>query len=506
MTSSFIPSEGLVTRSATDAAARLPFFSSLRWRMTAWFGGILALFVLAFALAMYLEVTRIVWSSAAQRVEGVAQEIDSFVRAEANDPFGPVSAVTALADQSTLDSFVGPGLYVEVFNPAGFRIAKTTNLGDADLPETGYRPWHLTSGLTGDWGFTSSTSLGPLLVRMSPLRASGGTGSAVGTVYIAESLRGVYDEERGFGIFLLLSVALALGAVAAASTWLAGGTVSPINAIARAARDIGGEDLAKRLNWQGRRDELGMLASTFDDMLSRLEAAFARERRLIADASHELKTPLTVINSNAQMLERWADRDETLRREAISTIRGESATMARVLNALLTLAKTDDPRALAMEPTDFAALVRDAVSALRPAAASKGLSLTVDAGDSMVVMGEPGLLRQLVTNLTENAIKFTSTGGVRVSLHREAERARMNVADTGQGIPSDALPYVFERFYRADPARSRAVDGTGLGLAVARNIVRVHDGSISVTSNDGKGTTFLVDLPLLESVHETHAS
>jgi signal transduction histidine kinase len=112
-------------------------------------------------------------------------------------------------------------------------------------------------------------------------------------------------------------------------------------------------------------------------MLSRLEAAFARERRLIADASHELKTPLTVINSNAQMLERWADRDESLRRESIATIRAESANMARVLNALLTLAKTDDARALAMEPTELAAVVKDAASALRPTAEQKGVSLIV---------------------------------------------------------------------------------------------------------------------------------
>lgn len=504
MTSSSTPSVASVTRSETEAVARLPFFSSLRWRMTAWYGALLALFVVAFAGAVYVEASRIVWNAAADRVDGVAQEIDSFVRAEQHDPFGPVTAVTALADQSTLDSFAGPGLYIEVYNPAGYRIAKTTNLGDADLPLTTYRRWHPPFGRGGDWGI-ADTAMGPVLASVATLRSGGIKDTPIATLYIGQSLQGVDQEERGFAIFLLISVALALGAVVVGSAWLARSTVSPINAIARAAREIGGDDLAKRLNWQGRRDELGMLAATFDDMLSRLEAAFARERRLIADASHELKTPLTVINSNAQMLERWADRDESLRRESIATIRAESANMARVLNALLTLAKTDDGRALAMEPVELALVVKDAASALRPTAEEKRLSLDVEVEGPLWVTGESGLLRQLITNLTENAIKFTATGGVRVNARAAAKRARIEVCDTGMGIPASALPHVFERFYRADPAHSRTVEGTGLGLAVVRNIVRVHNGTVSVTSEEGKGTTFIIDVPLLDTSRDDGA-
>lgn len=476
--------------------ARLPFFSSLRWRMTALYGGVLTLFIVVFAAAVYAEASRIVWNTAADRVHGVAQEIESFVRAEANDPFGPVSAVTALADQGTLDTFVGPGLYVEVYNPAGFRIGKSTNLGEADLPTSGYPMWRPPSGMTGEWG-VAATSQGPLLVRRSVLSSGNGKDPVAATLYIGESLAGVYAEERGFGIFLLLSVALALAGVAIAGTWLARGTVSPINEIARAAREIGGDDLAKRLNWQGRHDELGILAATFDDMLSRLEAAFARERRLIADASHELKTPLTVINANAQMLERWANQDDALRNEALSTIRSESASMARVLNAMLTLAKTDDARALSMEPVELAAIVTDAVAALKPTAERKGLALSAAVQGSVWVTGEPGLLRQLITNLAENAIKFTASGRVTVTLRCLNKRAHIVVADTGPGIPTAALPHIFDRFYRADPARSRSVDGTGLGLAVVRNIVRVHSGTVTAANGEGGGATFTIELPLL---------
>src|SRR5437016_13021902 len=186
-TNSSTRSVASVTHSAPNAA-RLPFFSSLRWRMTAWYGGLLALFVLAFAGAVYLEASRVVWSVAAHRVDGVAQEIESFVRAEANDPFGPVSAITALSDQSMLDTFAGPGLFVEVYNPAGYRIARTTNLGEADLPKAGYRQWRPPADLTGLWG-TAQAPVGPVLARISTIRAGTTAGSPIATVYVAGSLQ-----------------------------------------------------------------------------------------------------------------------------------------------------------------------------------------------------------------------------------------------------------------------------------------------------------------------------
>ncbi|MBV8667719.1 MAG: HAMP domain-containing histidine kinase, partial [Candidatus Eremiobacteraeota bacterium] len=230
----------------------------------------------------------------------------------------------------------------------------------------------------------------------------------------------------------------------------------------------------------------------------RLEAAFARERRFIADASHELKTPLTVINANAQMLERWGARDPKIMSEALSTIETESATMARVINAMLTLAKTDNPDALTFETVDLSRLVRDVGAALRPTADAKGLTLEleVDPDQEIPVRGEPGLVRQLVTNLTENAIKFTAAGSVWLAVLRRGTDAELVVRDSGPGIPADALPHVFERFYRADPARSRNVEGTGLGLAVVSNIVRVHGGRITVDSRVGDGTSFTVVLPV----------
>jgi len=460
---------------------------------------VLALLVILFVVVIYAGARSVLLTAAADRISTVAEQMarELQVRTLSANPFGAVSTRTALADQSFLDGLSGGGLFIEAFNQYGLPIGKSTNLGTSDLPATIAQPWkpHSYTAHPGAWGI-SSTAGGRILVNVQSLQSGGGHVEA--TVAIAESLATTDEILHGFRTFLILGLIIALGFIAIASVSLARAALGPIGQITRAAQEISGEDLAKRLNWKGRDDELGALAQTFDEMLARLEAAFARERRFIADASHELKTPLTVINANAQMLARWGARDPKIMGEALSTIEAESATMARVINAMLTLAKTDNPEALTFEAVDVTRLVRDVGSALQPAAQAKGiaLELAVDETREAYARGEPGLLRQLVTNLTENAIKFTDTGTVWLSAGLHDGRARVTVRDSGRGIPPDALPHIFERFYRADPARSRHVEGTGLGLAVVNNIVRVHGGTIGVDSEAGAGTTFTVDLPL----------
>jgi two-component system OmpR family sensor kinase len=456
--------------------------------------------LVVFAAVIYAGARDVLLSASASHVADTAQQLQRELQtASQNNPFGAVTTRTALGDQTFLDGFSGTGLFIEAYNQYGRPIGKSTNLGTADIPtvlEQRGLPRRLPA--VGDWGIAQGAT-GRLLVVRVPLRA-GSTLEA--TVDVAESLASMDAVLARFRRFLLIGLAVALAFIALASLSLARAALGPIGHITQAARDIGSEDLSKRLNWTGRADEVGLLARAFDDMLARLESSFARERRFIADASHELKTPLTVINANAQMLARWGARNPDVMAEALATIEAESATMARVINAMLTLAKTDDPAALTLEPVDLRRIVTDAGNALQTSAHAKGLVLRVDAGPGespVLVRGEPGLLRQLVTNLADNAIKFTQQGGVTLSLEAHDGIAHLAIADTGPGIPPDALPHIFERFYRADPARSRNVEGTGLGLAVVQNIIRVHGGDIQVHSRPGQGTCFDVTLPLLDS-------
>jgi len=471
--------------------------------MTLWFAGVLALVLLVFAAVAFAGARRVLFVSLAQRIDSVATEILVSVKPSVNSPFGPVSPITMLADPSLLDSYAGPGLYIEAYNPSGYPIGKSSNLGAANLPSSGYQPWRALPGTSGGWGVAERTDVGPVLSHWHTIRSGTAT---IATLYVAESLGYTEQTLKALAIFLAGGWAIALVLIASASFLLARTAIGPINEISRAAGEIGGEDLGKRLNWHGRRDELGALAQTFDAMLGRLEAAFARERRFIADASHELKTPLTVINANAQMLERWAGRDERSRDEAIAAIRSESAAMAQIINAMLTLAKTDSVDQSAFEIVDLRAIVQDVAAALTPSAKKKGLNLETFCAAAIAIRGEPSLLRQLVLNLTENAIKFTEFGSVTLALRRSGANAELEVRDTGPGIPQAALDHVFERFYRADPARSRSIEGTGLGLAVVNNIVRAHGGSIRAVSDVGKGTTISVILPAIELVEENAAS
>jgi signal transduction histidine kinase len=262
-------------------------------------------------------------------------------------------------------------------------------------------------------------------------------------------------------------------------------------------RQIGSEGLNRRLGWRERRrrDEVGKLAESFDDLLQRLSEAFARERQFISDASHELKTPLTSINANAQMLLRWGDRDPAVLRESLETIAGESAQLAAMVNGMLTLAKADRGDEIPKEPTSLAQVANEVVHNAEPRAAEKHLTLGFEHEATPTVYGEPGLLRQLVSNLVDNAIKFTEKGRVDVRVGAGGGRAWVEVSDSGPGIPAEELPHVFDRFYRADKARSRIVPGTGLGLAIVRSIARVHSGEVSVGRSPAGGALFRVTLP-----------
>jgi signal transduction histidine kinase len=262
--------------------------------------------------------------------------------------------------------------------------------------------------------------------------------------------------------------------------------------------ETGSEGLHRRLRWKGRKDEIGHLAQAFDDLLARLEEAFARERQFISDASHELKTPLTSINANAQMLVRWGDRDERIRKESLQTIVNESSSLADMVNGMLTLAKADSGDAIPKEPLSLASIANEAVNATASRAADKGLTLEIEApAQSPIVEGDAALLRQMITNLVDNAIKFTERGGVTVRVAADASGAIVEVQDTGPGIETEELPLVFDRFYRTDKSRTREVGGTGLGLAIVRSIVRVHRGSVEALRPEQGGTLFRVRLPLI---------
>jgi len=279
---------------------------------------------------------------------------------------------------------------------------------------------------------------------------------------------------------------------------LARSALAPVDAIVRSARNISEEDLSQRLPVSRPNDELGRLASTFNDLLADLEVAFRereesleRQRQFTADASHELRTPLTSIRGYARMLREWALNDPETARESVDAIERESQRMHELVERLLLMAREDEDLLLDSAPTDMRDIASAAVAARRVAATDITIDYQADA-EPVIADIDAARIRQVLDILLDNAVKFTPEGGtVRVGVRFE-DGVELFVSDDGPGIPHEHLPHIFERFYKADNARS---DGSaGLGLAIARQIVERHGGTIGVSS-DANGSTFVVRLP-----------
>lgn len=277
--------------------------------------------------------------------------------------------------------------------------------------------------------------------------------------------------------------------------FLASRALGPIRKITEAAEAISESNLSRRIDVAATETELGRLARTLNETFERLERAFSRQTRFTADASHELRTPLAVILTQAELALR-RERSPAEYREALDACLRAAQRMKAVVEGLLTLARADaGTLALRRERVDLQKLLEETAAMLGALALERRVAVTVSA-EAVAVQGDADRLREAVTNLLSNAIRYNREGGrVEVTLQADRSEAVLAVSDTGVGIPEKDRPHIFERFYRADPARSREAGGTGLGLSITKWIVEAHGGTISFTSREGEGTTFVVRLP-----------
>lgn len=296
---------------------------------------------------------------------------------------------------------------------------------------------------------------------------------------------------------LLWSVPVGLLVAVVTGRWMAGRELMPLARLAAATRTISVADLRQRLPLRGVGDELDEVADAFNDTLARLEQAVGEMKQFSAALAHELRTPLAALRGETEYALLHARSPDEYRRCLGSQLE-ELDTLARLINQLLTLARAEAGEIpLAREPVDLGALGATVVEQLEPVAQAADVELACEASNEVVVNGDAGWLKRLLLNLIDNAIKFTPAHGrICVRVSRDNAAARLDVRDTGVGIAPDALPHLFERFYRVDPARSRRTDGAGLGLALAKWIADRHGATIAVTSRPGEGSTFTVRLPL----------
>jgi signal transduction histidine kinase len=320
-----------------------------------------------------------------------------------------------------------------------------------------------------------------------------------------------------FGLVLIVGLLIGVPLTATA--------LRPLSRMTETAQRIARGDLSQRVRLSQSGDEIGQLGATFDEMIDRIDRAFAaqraseeRMRQFIADASHELRTPLTAIRGGIEVLQRGAKHDPDMLDQVLRTTQRESERMTRLLGDLLTLARLDAGRPLERQPLDLVRLAGEAVDQARLVAGERQVTLETDHRGRLLVLADSDRLKQVLLVLVDNALKYGRQGPdgwVRISVLRAGSTATVRVLDNGQGIPPDDLPHIFDRFYRAERAARRRrltgpqkaitpadvaaqaprPSGSGLGLAIARAIIHAHGGTISVQSQPGVGTTFTLTLP-----------
>ncbi|MBI2320723.1 MAG: HAMP domain-containing protein [Chloroflexi bacterium] len=296
-------------------------------------------------------------------------------------------------------------------------------------------------------------------------------------------------------LFTLVGAALTL----IAGLLLASGALRPVATLTGTAGTIArSRDFKRRVPVADRRDELGRLALTFNEMLDSLEQAYRAQQRFVADASHELRAPLTAMQANVELLERQPDMPPAERQEAVREIGREARRLARLVADLLALARADAGLPIRRQRVELDRMLLEALAEARHLA--RGQRIEIEHLELALVEGDPDRLKQLFLIVLDNALKYTPPSGtVTLGLRRYDATAEVTVRDTGIGIAPEHLPHVFERFYRADPARARDPGGTGLGLPIARWIVEQHHGEISLSSAPGRGTTAVVRLSVSTS-------
>lgn len=471
----------------------------IKVRLTLWYVGLLAITLVVFGGLLYAVLERSFRSEVdhaiGEKARQYAQSVEAaFLTQLRQSPGTPEVA------PPPIDIFASPDVYVQLIMKDG-TVVKSSSLGDAGLPLVQEALARANRGESHI--VTLSYPSGPdLRLYTQPVRISGTT---IGVVEVAQSLAEVQARLHQLGLVIASGIMGTLGVALVVGAWLAHRALAPVDTVTRTALDISrAEDLSRRLSNNQPPDEIGRLINAFNEMLSRLDDVFRDQQRFLADVSHDLRTPLTALQGTIDLLKRGAIRDPEEQREAILSIESEVARLNRLVSDLLFLARADAGRQeIEQRPVELDTILLEIfLQAKRLAEASgKPIKLRLGHEDQATVLGDADRLKQLLLNLVDNAIKYTPEGEVVLSLYRDDPPGwvRVVVSDTGIGIPAEAVPQLFRRFYRVDRSRSRDFGGTGLGLAIVQWIVEAHNGRIQVESEEGVGSTFTLYLPLLTS-------
>jgi signal transduction histidine kinase len=325
-----------------------------------------------------------------------------------------------------------------------------------------------------------------------------------GQLFLIRVFRNFEREQDILKLFTTLFTAFNISGVIMA--FFIGSTISrltlkPVRKIIHAANRIGIEDLSKRIDITGPNDELRELSLAFNAMISRLEISFRQQGKFVSDASHELRTPISVIQGYANLLDRWGKNDPVILQESIDSLKAETEHMTMLIKKLLMMAKAEQGKLqIVRMPIDCNSIAEDVIKEME--LVERHWNVELESSANTHIMGDYDLIKQLFWILLENAVKYSkeTDGKILVRIFEQSEKICVTVKDEGIGISSEDLPYIFDRFYRADKSRSndvRLVKGTGLGLSIAAWIIKQHEAEATVNSTLGEGTEFIIRFPMV---------
>lgn len=458
---------------------------SIGFRLTLWYFAVLAAALIAFGAGMWLAMRASLYAAVddalRDRVRGVARFIETQ---------GASLSPGEMRDEFREHSVLGPGgdLF-QVSDSRGAWLYRSAPLEDAQVPA------RATDTLKA--GALRET----LLVKNIPLRFLSSNVRVRGNLYAVQVAASLHELNEGLGRFfwiLVAAIPIILALTSIGGYWMSRRALAPVDEITNAARSISAQSLSRRLPVPGTADELQRLSTTLNAMFERLDAAFGRITRFTADASHELRTPIAFMRTTAEVALR-RERPETEYRAALAQILSELERTSVLVEDLLLLARADSGSQMQFERIDLTETVREACEQGRVLAEGKGVLYDWRLpAVSLGMKGDRQAIRRVLLILIDNAVKYTAAGGqVRIDVVQRDGTAAIDVQDSGIGISDKDLPHIFDRFYRADRARSKETGGAGLGLAIARWIVAAHHGDIQVESQFGRGSRFSVVLPLV---------
>jgi heavy metal sensor kinase len=461
---------------------------SIRFRLTAWYSAILAASLIAFGALGFLALKQSLFHAVDEALEDRVAGVRHFMEEQ-------TASLSAgeIRDEFREHSVLGPGgdLF-QVCDAKGVWLYRSAALENAGV--TIQLPGQIGAG--GE--FTERVVAGALVrFHAKPVQVLGKTY----TIQVASPVDELVEGMWRFQWTLVLAIPALLSAAAAGGWWLSHRALAPVDAITAAARSIEGKNLDRRLPVGATDDELQRLSTTLNQMLDRIEGSFERVRRFTADASHELRTPIALVRTSAELALR-KPRSEEEYRDAMQEILNEAERTTELLEGLLSLARADAGKAsLELTNVDASEVLREAGVAGKRLAERKGLAFEMARlTPGLIVRANREALRRLLLILIDNAVKYTPADG-KVNVEAELAGGKLEVAvrDNGCGIRAEDSPYIFERFYRADSSRNRDSGGVGLGLALAEWIATAHETAIQVETQEGQGSTFRFRLEVTEA-------